>query len=154
MQHYSTQLIQKLVIMMGIYLLGMSFAYADTLSPVGLWQTVDDKTGEPRSLIRIQVVNDELTATIEKGLLPTDTEDAVCEKCKDDRKDQPLIGMNIVRGLTKNGDEYDGGTILDPDNGKVYKCKMQLDDTGNRLEVRGYIGIALIGRSQTWLRVE
>ncbi len=130
----------------------ISFAQAD--SPAGLWQSIDDKTGQPRSLIRIEENNGTLTGTVEKGLLPTDTGDAVCDKCKDDRKDQPIIGMSIIRGLTKNGDKYDGGTILDPDNGKVYKCKLKLDDTGNQLEVRGYIGISLIGRSQTWTRAE
>ena len=144
----------KLVMMTAISLLSVSFAYANTLSPAGLWQTVDDKTGQPRSLIRIEEKNGVLTGTIEKGLLPTDSEDAVCDKCEDDRKDQLLLGMNIIRGVSKSGDHYDGGTILDPDNGKVYKCKMQLNDAGNQLEVRGYIGISLIGRSQTWLRVE
>lgn len=154
MQTNTLSFTQRLILMITTFLLGMPLAYAQVLSPSGLWQTVDDTTGQPRSLIRIQESNGELTATIEKGLLPTDTGDAVCDKCKDDRKGQPIIGMNIVRGLKKNGDQYDGGKILDPDNGKVYKCKMKLDGTGNQLEVRGYIGISLIGRSQTWTRVE
>ncbi len=146
-----------LALFLAIFALGIPVSFAQTNStdsPAGLWQTIDDKTGQPRSLVRIDLSNGELTATIEKGLLPTDTEGAVCDKCKDDRKNQPLIGMNLVRGLTKNGDKFDGGTILDPDNGKVYKCKMKLNDTGSNLEVRAYIGISLIVRSQTWTRVE
>jgi uncharacterized protein (DUF2147 family) len=87
-------------------------------------------------------------------LLPTDTGDAVCDKCTDERKGQPIIGMTIVNGLKKNGEKYDGGKILDPDNGKIYKCKMTLNKAGDELEVRGYIGFSLIGRSQTWKRIE
>ena len=153
--HYKTaSLTQRFIFVIMAFVFAMPLSYAQTLSPTGLWQTVDDKTGQPRSLIRIEENNGTLTAPVEKGLLATDTGNAVCHKCSDDRKDQPIIGMNIVRGLKKNGDQYDGGTILDPDNGKVYKCKMQLDKTGNQLEVRGYIGISLVGRSQIWTRVE
>jgi uncharacterized protein (DUF2147 family) len=126
---------------------------ADT-TPAGLWKTIDDNTGKPRSLIRINENNGEYSAVVEKGLLETDTGDKVCDKCTDERKGQKIIGMTIAKGLKKNGSKYDGGEILDPDNGKIYKCKMTLDETGEKLEVRGYIGISLIGRSQTWLRVE
>jgi len=127
---------------------------AQNLSPVGLWKTIDDTTGKPRSLIRINENNGELSAVVEKGLLATDTGDAVCDKCTDERKDKKIIGMTIAKGLKKSGDQYDGGEILDPNNGKIYRCKMKLDETGNMLEVRGYIGISLLGRSQTWNRVE
>ena len=128
--------------------------WAANPTPAGLWKTIDDSTGKPRSLIRITENNGELSAVVEKGLLETDTGDKVCDKCTDERKGQKIIGMTIAKGLKKNGNKYDGGEILDPDNGKVYKCKMTLDDSGNNLEVRGYIGISLIGRSQTWQRVE
>lgn len=131
-----------------------STAIAATDSPAGLWQTIDDASGKPRSLIRISEQNGEYSAVVEKGLLPTDTGDKVCDKCTDARKGQKIIGMTIAKGLKKNGNQYDGGEILDPENGKLYKCKMKLDDTGNQLEVRGYIGISLLGRSQTWTRVE
>jgi uncharacterized protein (DUF2147 family) len=130
----------------------LSFAATDT--PAGLWQSIDDKSGKPRSLIRISESNGEYSAVVEKGLLPTDTGDAVCDKCTDERKGQPIIGMTIVNGLKKNGEKYDGGKILDPDNGKIYKCKMTLNKAGDELEVRGYIGFSLIGRSQTWKRIE
>ncbi len=129
------------------------FSHAEN-SPVGLWKTIDDSTGKPRSLIRISDKNGELIATIEKGLLPGETGEKVCGKCTDERKDKPLVGMIIMDGIKQKGDVYEGGHILDPDNGKIYKCKIKLDSTGNKLEVRGFIGISLIGRSQTWLREE
>ena len=138
----------------GLFLVFSNMVIAQNLSPVGLWKSIDDKTGKPRSLIRINENNGEYSATIERGLLATDTGDAICDKCTDDRKNQKLIGMTIAKGLKKSGAQYDGGEILDPDNGKIYRCKMKLDETGNRLEVRGFIGISLLGRSQIWNRVE
>jgi len=137
-----------------LFFLVNSLSLAADLTPAGLWQSTDDKTGKPRSLIRINEHNGEYSAVIEKGLLPTDTGEAVCDKCTDSRKGQRIIGMTIVEGLKKNGDKYDGGEILDPENGKTYRCKMKLDETGNELEVRGYIGLSLFGRSQMWHRVE
>lgn len=136
-------------------LLGFSNAVAaDTLTPVGLWKTIDDETGKPRSLVRITEVNGELQATVEKGLKKDDTGEAICDKCTDHRKDQKIIGMVIASGLKKDGDVYRGGKILDPTKGKEYKCKMTLSEDGQTLEVRGYIGFSLLGRSQTWLREE
>ena len=140
-------------------MLGFAIAFSQTLwaadvTPAGLWKTIDDTTNKPRSLIRITEHNGEYNAVVEKGLLETDTGDKVCDKCTDERKGQKIIGMTIAKGLKKNGNKYDGGEILDPDNGKIYKCKMTLDESGNNLEVRGYIGISLIGRSQIWHRVE
>jgi uncharacterized protein (DUF2147 family) len=131
------------------------FAFSTTNSPVGLWKTIDDKTGKPRSLVRITQTNDnEFVAIIEKGLQPEDTPDGVCAKCTGDLKNKLLLGMTIMQGMKQKGDAYEGGQILDPDNGKVYKCKLKLDETGNKLEVRGFIGISLFGRSQTWVRQE
>ena len=137
-----------------ILFLSSQLSFAATNSPTGLWQSIDDKSGKPRSLIRINENNGEYSAVVEKGLLATDTGDAICDKCTDERKDQPIIGMKIAEGLKKNGNKYDGGKILDPENGKVYKCKMTLNKSGDKLEVRGYIGISLLGRSQIWKRVE
>ena len=134
--------------------LGLShFAYADA-TPAGLWKSIDDKSGKPRSLIRITENNGEYSAVVEKGLLATDTGEAVCDKCTDERKGQKIVGMTIVKGIKKKGDNYEGGEILDPENGKTYKCKMKLDSTGNKLEVRGFIGVSLFGRSQIWTREE
>jgi uncharacterized protein (DUF2147 family) len=123
-------------------------------SPAGLWKSIDDKSGKPRSLIRINEHNGAYSAVIEKGLLATDTGEAVCDKCTDERKGQKIIGMTIVKGLKEKNGVYEGGEILDPENGKTYKCKMKLDDSGNKLEVRGFIGISLFGRSQIWTREE
>ena len=131
----------------------LSLAYADG-SPVGLWKTIDDSTGKPRSLIRISDKNGELIATVEKGLLPSDSPNDICDQCTGERKDKPLIGMVIMDGMKAKGDVFEGGHILDPDNGQTYQCKIKLDSTGKRLEVRGFIGVSLLGRSQTWLREE
>lgn len=129
-------------------------AHAADLS--GVWQTTDDKTGKPRSLVRIVETAGEYSAIVEKGLLATDTGDAVCDKCTDERKGQKIIGMTIAKHLKQstNSNVYDSGEILDPENGKTYKCKMTLSANGNALEVRGFIGFSLLGRSQTWKRVE
>lgn len=129
-------------------------AHAADLS--GVWQTTDDKTGKPRSLVRIVETAGEYSAIVEKGLLATDTGDAVCDKCTDERKGQKIIGMTIAKHLKQsaNSNIYDSGEILDPENGKTYKCKMTLSANGNALEVRGFIGFSLLGRSQTWKRVE
>lgn len=137
-----------------IFLFTAQLSHAAVKSPVGLWQTIDDKSGKPRSLIRISQKYGKLSAVIEKGLLETDTPDAVCEQCKDERKGQKIVGMTIAEGLQKDGDEYNGGKILDPENGKIYKCKMTLNEAGDELEVRGYIGFSLLGRSQIWKRIE
>jgi uncharacterized protein (DUF2147 family) len=133
--------------------LSASIAYANDLSPAGLWKTIDDNTNKPRSLVRITEQNGTLFGVVEKGLDPQD-EGKTCEKCTDSRKDKPIRGMMIMQGLQKDGDVFDGGEILDPENGKTYKCKLKLLDNGSKLEVRGYIGISLLGRSQIWLREE
>lgn len=146
---------QSLKQLLAITLLMLPYAaHAADLS--GVWQTTDDKTGKPRSLVRIVETAGEYSAIVEKGLLATDTGDAVCDKCTDERKGQKIIGMTIAKHLKKstNSDIYDSGEILDPENGKTYKCKMTLSPNGNELEVRGFIGFSLLGRSQTWKRVE
>ena len=136
------------------FLAAFSYLSHANNSPIGLWKTIDDSTGKPRSLIRISDKNGELIATVEKGLLPTDTPNDTCDKCTDERKGKPLIGMVIMDGMAPKGDTYEGGHILDPDNGETYQCKIKLDATGKKLEVRGFIGVSLIGRSQIWMREE
>jgi uncharacterized protein (DUF2147 family) len=122
------------------------------LSPVGIWETFDDATGKPRSLIRIKEHNGELIAVIVKDLLPAAANDEVCDKCEGILKNKPIIGMTIMNGMKQHGDDYEGGHILDPESGETYRCKLKLDATGNKLEVRGFIGVSLLGRSQTWMR--
>ncbi len=97
----------------------------------------------------------EYQARVEK-IFPRPGEDLnpKCEKCEGARRNQPVIGMTVLWGLVKNGDEYENGEILDPENGKIYRARMRLEGGGDKLEVRGFIGISLLGRSQTWIREE
>ncbi len=125
-------------------------------SPVGLWKTVDDDTGKEESLVRFSASGGVYTGKIEKLLDPA-KQDAKCDTCSDERKDQPVLGMTIVRNVKQNAGDaalWDGGEILDPNNGKTYKVRIKPVDGGQKLEVRGYIGAPLLGRTQTWLRVE
>jgi len=128
-----------------------SAALAAVPSPVGDWRTFDDHTGLERSLVRIEDRGGVLVGTIIKT---TDPKSAtkVCEKCEDDRKGRPIIGLEIMRDMRKDGDEWDGGHALDPETGGIYKAEMHLEDGGAKLVLRGYIGISLFGRSQTWIR--
>jgi uncharacterized protein (DUF2147 family) len=129
--------------------------WAQESTPVGVWKSIDDESGRERSIIRITEVNGELQGAVEKIFeRPGDDPEHLCRKCKGARKDQPIVGMTILWGLKRDDDVWKGGEILDPDNGKTYRCKMTLTDGGTKLDVRGYIGISLIGRTQTWLRVE
>jgi uncharacterized protein (DUF2147 family) len=137
-------------------LLAATAAFADTSSPAGLWRTIDDKTGKERSVVRITERNGVYEGKVEKLLnrQPDDDPDNLCRKCEGERKDKPVIGMTILWDLKKDGDQYTGGEILDPKNGKIYRAKMKVLDGGRKLEVRGFIGISLLGRSQTWVREE
>jgi uncharacterized protein (DUF2147 family) len=122
-------------------------------SPVGVWRTIDDKTGKEKSLVRIVEVQGELRGTIEKLFRePGEDPNPDCDKCPGDKKGKPVIGMTILTGLKRTGDEYAGGEILDPANGKIYRCKMWTSDGGRKLNVRGFIGVSLLGRTQVWLR--
>jgi uncharacterized protein (DUF2147 family) len=120
---------------------------------VGLWQTLSDVTGKPEGFIRIRQVGDELRGVIERGM-PSDDPNELCTKCPGERKDQRKIGMTIMTGLHRQDDHWSGGEILDPDNGRIYRCRIRAVDSGRKLEVRGYIGISLLGRTQTWVRAE
>ena len=143
-----------LTIMLAVLVLGSLGARADTSTPAGRWRTIDDKTGKERSVVRIEEVNGVYQGRIEQLLnrQPDDDPDGVCRKCEGERKDKPIVGMTILWGLKQEGDQYTGGEILDPKNGKIYRAKMKMIDGGKRLEVRGFIGVSLLGRSQTWLR--
>ena len=123
---------------------------ADLSSPVGEWRTIDDATGAARALVRIYQHDGALFGLVEQPLAKDGHPN--CDACTDDRRGKPIVGMDIIRGLQADGDHWDGGTILDPENGKVYRCTLTLRDGGQHLAVRGYIGISLFGRSQTWVR--
>ncbi|MCX7633446.1 MAG: DUF2147 domain-containing protein [Turneriella sp.] len=122
----------------------------------GRWMTIDDETGKPRSYIKIWVENGVAYGSIEKiiPLKPDENTNPRCTECKGEDYNKPVVGMTILRGLRKDGDEWTGGTILDPNNGKTYKCKIKADKNGKTLKVRGYIGFSLIGRTQIWRRAE
>jgi uncharacterized protein (DUF2147 family) len=126
-------------------------AAAPDPSPAGLWKTVDDKTGRPRGFVRIYEQDGQLFGKIESSLSPEEAQ-KVCERCSGERKNKPVIGMVILTGMKKNSEGYGGGEILDPDTGWVYRCKMHLAENGKKLVLRGYLGLSLLGRSQTWLR--
>lgn len=135
-------------------LAGAAAAFAQASdTPVGVWQTIDDNTHQPKALVQISQSEDgSLSGKVIKGLNPADKPGKLCTACTDDRKDQPILGMTIIKNMKQDGDKWDGGNILDPENGKVYKCNMRLEDGGQKLVVRGYIGVSLLGRSQTWIR--
>ncbi len=124
---------------------------ADLDSPVGTWRTIDDKSGNTRSIVRIYEQGGELFARVEKDLTPAGST-TLCTRCKDGHKDQPLVGLVFMRHMKLDDGEYRGGDILDPDNGSIYKCKLRLEDNGRKLKVRGFIGFSLFGRTQTWER--
>ena len=131
-------------------LLCLSFS-ATAQSAVGTWKTIDDNTGEEKSHIEIYEENGKIYGKVAKLLLsPADT---TCDTCKGDKKGQPLVGMILVDGLVSKKDYWEGGTIMDPESGKSYKCKIYMDGP-DKLEVRGYIGIEALGRSQYWIRVK
>lgn len=137
-----------------VLLVSTNLTLADTRpSPVGLWTTIDDETEQPRSVVRFEIVDDKLQGTIVEILpLPGDTGDGRCTECEGERKDQPIAGMMIVWGLTEDGVSWTGGEILDPNNGNVYSCNVTVAEDGASLEVRGFLGVSLFGRTQTWLK--
>jgi uncharacterized protein (DUF2147 family) len=134
----------------GALLLGGG-AGAQDASPAGMWKTIDDETGQAKALVRISDEAGVLSGRIEKLFNPS-RPDPVCEQCSDERKGKPIEGMTILTGLKRTDDGWEGGEILDPNKGKVYRAKARLVDGGGRLEVRGFVGVALFGRTQTWIR--
>lgn len=130
---------------------GNAHAAGDT--PVGTWKTIDDATGKAKSLVAISETDGKLHGKVVKLFDPSKP-NPTCEKCEGERKDQPIMGMEILWGLKKDGDQWDGGQILDPENGKVYGAKLSMADHGDKLDVRGFIGFSLLGRTQTWIREE
>ena len=124
----------------------------DLMTPVGTWKTIDDKTGEAKSLVQISEVNGQLEGKVVKVLKSKQGPHPICDQCDGARHNQPIEGMNIMWGVSKDDDVWDGGKILDPKTGKVYKVRLKMLDGGQKLDVHGYIGFALIGRSQVWER--
>jgi uncharacterized protein (DUF2147 family) len=143
----------KLLITLTLVLAGTT-AFAQA-TPAGVWRTIDDETKKERSTVRITEAGGVFTGKIEKLADPT-RQEAVCDQCTDARKGQKVIGMTIIQGVKKadSADLFEGGEILDPNNGKTYRVRMTLKDGGKTMEVRGFIGTPMLGRTQVWQRVE
>lgn len=135
---------------------GLLFAaqvFAADTTPVGTWTQVDDATGKPKSIIEITEQPDgTLQGKVMQVLFSDQGTHPICDKCEGERHNQPVDGMVIMWGVKQDGDVWSGGRILDPNNGKTYKVKLSLEDDGNKLDVRGYIGMPMLGRTQTWIR--
>jgi len=128
-------------------------AFAQTPTPVGHWTTIDDKTQKPKSVVEIYQAKDGSLAGRVTEILQSDRgPNPVCDKCSGDRKDKPVKGMVILWGIKQDGETWEGGQILDPASGKIYSVKVTPIDDGKKLEVRGFMGFSLLGRTQTWVR--
>jgi uncharacterized protein (DUF2147 family) len=145
------------IFLMCLSLFAVSLVHA-ALSPVGYWQTIDDVTGKPKSILHITQSGNALYGKVIKIYpRPGFDQNEICTACKGQKHNQPIVGMIVMEGLTQstnNPAEWSGGEILDPLNGKTYKCFITLVNNGRSLNVRGYIGFSLFGRTQTWVRVE
>jgi uncharacterized protein (DUF2147 family) len=128
-------------------------APAQNASPVGRWRSIDDASGQPKAVIEIaESGNGTLSAKIVRILDTRDGPNPLCDECSGARRNQPIQGMTIAWGLKRQGKAWAGGRILDPENGKEYSVRMTPIDGGRKLEVRGFLGVALLGRTQVWLR--
>ena len=136
-------------------LLSICILFASTTfaqSVLGKWKTIDDETGQAKSIVEIYEANNKVYGKIIE-IFDVARKNDLCKECSGSDKDKPIQGMIILRGLSKDDDEYSGGIIIDPKNGKTYKCTISLESK-DKLKIRGYIGFSLIGRSQYWVRVK
>jgi uncharacterized protein (DUF2147 family) len=121
---------------------------------VGLWEEVDENTGKAESWFRITEHNGVYDGTIVKMFLePGEDPNWTCDKCEGADRGKPVLGLTLIKGMRRNGNHYEGGTITDPRDGNVYRALMELSPDGQKLEMRGYLGISLFGRSQIWNRL-
>ncbi len=120
---------------------------------IGEWKTIDDETGKEKAIVKIYETDGKFYGKITKLLQPED-QGKVFEKGKGKEKNEPIVGLIILKGLVPDGDEYRGGTITDPNNGEVYKCSIEIIDDGAKLKLRGYKGISLVGRTEYWERIK
>lgn len=134
-----------------LLILILFFQIGFSQSVLGKWKTVDDITGKEKGIVEIFEKNGKIFGKIIE-IFEKEHRYRKCEKCDGDNKNKPYLGLIIINDLKKNGSCYDGGKVLDPKIGKNYRCKIYLDGN-DKLIVRGYIGIPLIGRSQTWFRI-
>ena len=138
-------------------LLGLAAFAQAQMTPLGAWHSIDDETKKPKAVIRISTnASGALSGIVEKSLDPKPGAEPNCDKCTDDRKGKPKVGMEIIRGGKKvdGKDVWEEGKILDPENGTDYRLRLTPVDGGKKLEVRGYVGTPMLGRTQTWIRAE
>lgn len=142
---------KRIVFTLSTMLLAVSAQAADRLNGT-TWKTIDDETKQPKALVKFTEQKDgSLSATIQTILNPKEANS--CTSCEGPYKNKSLKGVTIVKNLKNvGGNSYEGGTILDPKNGKSYKLKGEL--AGNQLKLRGYIGVAALGRNQVWVRAD
>ena len=133
-------------------LIATTFFYAQNNSIIGKWKTIDDESGKAKSVVEIFEKSGKYYGKV-VDILDPNIRTNLCVKCKGEDANKPLIGLTIIKGLVKDDDEYNSGTIMDPNNGKDYKCLIELDGS-NKIVVRGYIGFSLLGRSQEWYRMQ
>ena len=128
-------------------------AFAQPPSPAGRWRTIDDKTGVAKSIVVVRIVNNELEGTVERIFSPpAPSENPICEGCPGDLNGKRMVGMRVVWGFTLDGTNWVGGRVFDPEGKKTYKGKIRVVDNGQKLDLRGFVGIPLLGRTQTWIR--
>lgn len=139
-------------ILLTISLIALTVITAAAQDVTGKWKTIDDETGKAKSVVEIYKQNGKIYGKVIE-IFDASKRNLNCVECSGSDKDKPIMGLVIIKGLEKDGDEYNDGTITDPNNGKVYKCYIELDGA-NTLNVRGYIGFSLLGRTQTWTRVK
>ncbi|MDA9360583.1 DUF2147 domain-containing protein [Flavobacteriaceae bacterium] len=137
--------------MLATYFLFLSL-FIQTPDFEGNWVTIDDETGVEKSIIKLYIENDTLYGRIETLLLEED-QGQLCTNCTGSELNQPIEGLIILKGLTRDGEQLTGGTILDPANGKEYQCTLTLEGD-SELNVRGFIGFSFIGRTQRWKRMD
>lgn len=139
-------------ILLTFSLIALTVITAVAQDVTGKWNTIDDNTGKARSVVEIYKQNGKIYGKIVE-IFDKTKRDKLCTECPGDDKDKPVLGLVILKDLKKDGSEYNEGTIMDPDNGKVYKSYIELEGA-NKLKVRGYIGFSLLGRTQYWERVQ
>ncbi|MDO8316524.1 MAG: DUF2147 domain-containing protein [Flavobacterium sp.] len=141
---------KKTLSSLGLFFLAIFFAQSQTV--IGKWKTIDDETGKAKSIVEIYEKSGKIYGKV-IDILEEENKKRVCTNCSGNDKNKPILGMTVIKGLSKEGSQYTNGKILDPKNGKLYKCYITLE-TKDKLKVRGYIGISLLGRTQYWYRVK
>jgi len=144
------QIMKKIITIGLLFMTTIFFAQSHTV--IGKWKTIDDETGKPKSIVEIYEKSGKIYGKV-VDILDVNRKKDLCKDCSGEDINKPILGITVVKGLSKDGGEYSGGKILDPKNGKLYKCTIVLEGN-DKLKVRGYIGFSLLGRTQYWYRVK